>query len=108
MFRLARPAAGGKSVPGRPGCAWKTNAIPQHDWETERDMGILVPIGTALTVTGLIGLIACILMVMRARKKEPDEEALKARLQKVVAVNLGALALSGIGLMLVITGIFLT
>ncbi len=70
-------------------------------------MGILVPIGTALTITGLIGLIACIVMVMRARKQEADEDALKARLQKIVAFNLGALALSGLGLMLVITGIFL-
>ncbi|MDJ0858282.1 MAG: hypothetical protein QNI90_19145 [Dinoroseobacter sp.] len=70
-------------------------------------MGFLVPIGTALTVTGLVGLIACIVMVIRARKQESEEDALKARLQKIVAFNLGALALSGLGLMLVIVGIFL-
>lgn len=71
-------------------------------------MQLLVPAGTVLTVLGLIGLIACILMVMRARKQEGDEEVLKAKLQKVVAYNLAALALSGLGLMLVIVGIFLT
>lgn len=70
-------------------------------------MQFLVPLGTALTLAGLIGLIACIVMVMRARKRESDDAALKARLQKVVAYNLGALAVSAIGLMLVIIGIFL-
>ena len=34
--------------------------------------------------------------------------SLRARLQKVVALNLGALAVSGLGLMLVLTGIILS
>lgn len=71
-------------------------------------MTYLVPAGTALTVIGLIGLLACIVLVIRARRQETDDDALKARLQRVVALNLGALALSGLGLMLVVVGIFLT
>lgn len=71
-------------------------------------MTYLVPAGTALTVVGLIGLLACIVLVIRARRQETDDDALKARLQRVVALNLGALALSGLGLMLVVVGIFLT
>jgi len=71
-------------------------------------MQFLVPAGTVLTLIGLAGLIGCIFLVMRARKQESDEDALKARLQKIVAINLAALALSGLGLMLVVVGIFLT
>ncbi len=63
--------------------------------------------GAAVTLTGLAGLIWCIVSVTRARRAGLAEEALKARLQKVVALNLGALFLSVIGLMLVVVGIFL-
>ncbi|WP_425090178.1 hypothetical protein [Tropicimonas sp. S265A] len=71
-------------------------------------MQFLVPAGTVLTVLGLIGLVACIVMVTRARRQEKDDAALKARLQKAVTLNLAALALSGLGLMLVVVGVFLT
>lgn len=63
--------------------------------------------GVAVTLAGLAGLIWCILTVARARKAGLSDEALKARLQKVVALNLGALFLSVIGLMMVVVGIFL-
>jgi hypothetical protein len=71
-------------------------------------MQFLVPVGTLLTVAGLIGLIACIVMVFRARRQESDDAVLKTRLQKVVVLNLAALAVSGLGLMIVIVGVFLT
>jgi hypothetical protein len=68
---------------------------------------ILVWAGAALSVTGLIGLFWCILYVIKARRKELDDEALRAVVQSVLPYNLGALFLSVIGLMLVMTGIFL-
>lgn len=70
-------------------------------------MEFFVWIGTALTCIGLLGLGWCVREAMRARREESEDTALKARLQKVVAVNLAALAVSALGLMLVILGVFL-
>ena len=71
-------------------------------------MEILIWSCAAITLLGLIGLIWCIVKVSRARKQGLDDEALKAELQKVVALNLGALLLSAFGLMMVVVGIFLS
>ncbi|NNE88558.1 MAG: hypothetical protein HKN27_10820 [Silicimonas sp.] len=70
-------------------------------------MGNLIWIGALVTLVGLAGLVWCILIVARARKQALDEAAMKQRLQKVVAVNMGALFLSAIGLMMVVVGILL-
>lgn len=70
-------------------------------------MAYLVPAGAIITVLGLLGLIYCIVEVARAKRADLDEEALKARLQKAVALNLGALAVSALGLMVVVLGVFL-
>ena len=71
-------------------------------------MEALVWIGAAVTLLGLVGLIWCIIKVRRARSQGLDEDALKAELQKVVALNLGALLLSAFGLMMVVVGIILS
>ncbi len=63
--------------------------------------------GSALTVLGLCGILWCVALVIRARRAGLDEDALRARLQRIVAMNLGALGLSVLGLMAVITGISL-
>ena len=68
----------------------------------------LIWIGTLVTLLGLAGLIWCIVTVQRARRAGLDEEAMKSRLQKVVALNMGALFLSAIGLMMVVVGILLS
>ena len=60
-----------------------------------------------MTLVGLAGIIWCILIVARARKENLDEAGMQARLQKVVALNMGAFFLSAIGLMMVVLGIFL-
>ena len=67
----------------------------------------LIWIGAAVTLLGLAGLIWCIASVQRARRDGLDDDAMKARLQKVVALNMGALFLSVIGLMMVVVGILL-
>ena len=71
-------------------------------------MEALVWIGAAVTLLGLVGLIWCIIKVRRARNQGLDDDALKAELQKVVALNLGALLLSAFGLMMVVVGIILS
>ena len=61
----------------------------------------LIWLGALVTLIGLAGLVWCILKVQKARRQGLDDAALKAELQKVVALNLGALLLSAIGLMMV-------
>ena len=63
--------------------------------------------GAALTLAGVAALIWCVLTVARARRAGLDDDALRQRMRPVIAVNMGALALSMIGLLLVITGIVL-
>lgn len=63
--------------------------------------------GAALTLAGVLALLWCIRLVMVNRRKNLDEAAMRAALQRVVALNMAALAVSGIGLMMVVTGIIL-
>ena len=63
--------------------------------------------GAVLTLAGVAALIWCILAVARARRAGLDDAALRDRMRPVLAVNMGALALSMVGLLLVITGIVL-
>ncbi|MEM6308709.1 MAG: hypothetical protein AAF754_01570 [Pseudomonadota bacterium] len=66
---------------------------------------VLIWTGAGVTLIGLGLLLYCITKVARARKSGVDEEAMGAILQSVVAVNLGGLCLSAIGLMCVVLGI---
>ena len=68
-------------------------------------MEMLIWIGTAVTLVGLVLLIWCIREVAKAKRAADDEEALRVRLQSVLPINLGALGLSAMGLMLVVLGI---
>lgn len=66
---------------------------------------IIIWAGAALSMTGLAGLIWCILRVNKARKAGLSDEDLRAAVQAVLPWNLAALFLSVIGLMMVILGI---
>lgn len=68
----------------------------------------LVPFGAAVALAGVAGLIWCILLALKARRNAGSDEELRARLQKVVLLNMGALGISALGLMLVVSGILLT
>lgn len=70
-------------------------------------MQALVWAGVAMTLAGLVGIVWCILAVRRARGAGLDEAALRAVLQRVVAVNLGAFGLSALGLGAVAAGLIL-
>ncbi len=70
-------------------------------------MEMLIWPGAALTVVGLAGLVWAIVRVARAKRAGLDEAALRAVLQRAVALNLGALALSAIGLMMIVVGVML-
>ena len=70
-------------------------------------MGWLIWTGAGVTLLGLAGLVAGIVAVTRARRAGLDDATLRAKLQRVIAWNLGALLLSAIGLMMVVVGIVL-
>ncbi len=68
-------------------------------------MATVIWVGAALSLVG-VGLLAwCVLQAIAARRKGLDEAAMRERLQRLVVINLGALALSSLGLMMVILGI---
>ncbi len=68
-------------------------------------MELMVWGGAVLSLLGVIGLIRCILIALRARREGLEGEEMHARLQGVVALNMAALFVSAIGLMLVIIGV---
>ena len=71
-------------------------------------MEMLVWLGAAVTVIGLFGIIYSVILVTRARRSGLEDDALRARLNRVLPINLGALFLSIIGLMMVLFGVLLT
>ncbi len=65
----------------------------------------LVWAGALISGIGLLGLILSIIKVSKARRAGLSDDELRAAVQKVVPLNMGALFLSVIGLMTVILGI---
>lgn len=68
---------------------------------------ILIWVGAAMTLIGVFALLYCIVLVNRARRANLPEDAVRARMRSALAINMGALALSTVGLLLVVTGIML-
>ncbi len=71
-------------------------------------MEALIILGAVVTLVGLGALIWCIVRVAKAKKAGLEDEALRAVMQKTVALNMGALFLSVIGLMMVVVGLLLS
>ncbi|GGE45725.1 hypothetical protein [Actibacterium pelagium] len=67
----------------------------------------LVWAGAAVSLLGLAGLLYCVRVAMKAKKEGLSGEEMHARLKGVVALNMGALFVSAIGLMMVVMGIML-
>ena len=70
-------------------------------------MEIVVWIGAAMSVIGLIGIGYSVVMVTRAKRANLSDADMRARLAKVLPVNLVALFVSVLGLMTVAVGIML-
>ena len=71
-------------------------------------MPILVYIGTAMALAGLLTLAWCIWAAISAKRAGLPDADLRARLQRIVTINMGALLVSVLGLMSVVLGIFLS
>ena len=67
----------------------------------------LVWIGAAVSLGGVATLGWCIWAAVAARRAKLPDAEMRARLQRIVVVNLGAVLLSAIGLMCVVTGVLL-
>ncbi len=70
-------------------------------------MQALVWTGATLTLLGFAGIVWSIVAVLRARRAGLDDAALRARLGRVLPLNMGALLLSFLGLAMVLTGVLL-
>ena len=70
-------------------------------------MEIVVWSGAALSALGIVGIIYSIVAVTRAKSANLPDEELRARISRILPVNLGALFVSMIGLMTVIVGVML-
>lgn len=71
-------------------------------------MAVLIWIGAAVSIIGLSGIVYSIVTVARAKRANLSDEELRARVSKVLPINMGALLFSVLGLMMVIVGISLS
>lgn len=67
----------------------------------------LIIIGTLIALAGLVGLVVSAVRVLRARRAGLDDDALKEVVRKAMVLNMGAFALSALGLMMVVIGVIL-
>ncbi len=70
-------------------------------------MQALIWAGSLMTLVGVGGLGYCVLRALRARRAGMEDTAMRAELQRVVAINMAALGISALGLALVVAGILL-
>lgn len=70
-------------------------------------MEIVVWIGAVLSVIGLVGIVYSIVAVTKAKRANLSDEDLRARVSKILPINLGAMLVSMIGLMAVVVGVML-
>lgn len=70
-------------------------------------MSILIWIGSAIAVAGVIGIFLTGLSALKLRNSGLDDDAMRAGLQKGVTRNMISLFVAVIGLMTVIMGLFL-
>ncbi len=70
-------------------------------------MEYLIWAGAAVSVIGLIGIFYCIAVALKAKRADLPDEEMRARLHRMVILNMAALLLSMIGLMMVVAGIIL-
>lgn len=71
-------------------------------------MTVLIWLGSLMSLSGVGGLMYCIMQVLRARKAKMSDDMMRARLQQIVQHNMIALGVSALGLMLVVAGIVLS
>jgi hypothetical protein len=70
-------------------------------------MTILIIAGAALVAAGLFGLGWCIRAGYVIRREKPDPAEIRARLTRLLAINLGSVGLAALGLAMLVAGLML-
>ena len=70
-------------------------------------MEYLIWVGAVISLIGMVGIFYCIHLALKAKRAELSEDDMRARMQRIVLLNIAALMLSMVGLMMVVVGIFL-
>lgn len=70
-------------------------------------MTLVVILGGLLVALGLFGLGYCVRAGLRIRRDKPEPGTVNARLQQLVAINLGSVCLAALGLGLIVVGLVL-
>jgi protein-S-isoprenylcysteine O-methyltransferase Ste14 len=81
--------------------------LGKHSQTRETPMDIMVWIGAAVSLIGLLGLFWCIFRVWRAKSAGMSDEDLRDLVKRTVPLNMAALMFSVLGLMAVMVGISL-
>ena len=71
-------------------------------------MAWMIWVGAAASLCGVGGLLWCIVLALKARGAGLTDDAMRARLQHIVTLNMVALGVSALGLMMVVAGILLS
>lgn len=71
-------------------------------------MKVMIWAGAAMALCGVAGLLWCIRLALKARKAGLTDDDMRARLQRIVTLNMASLGVSALGLMAVVAGIFLS
>ena len=71
-------------------------------------MEALVWIGAAVTAIGLASLVWCIRVARTAKEEGLSDDEIRARIMRAVMLNMAAVGMSGLGLAMVVAGIFLS
>jgi hypothetical protein len=67
----------------------------------------LIVIGAIISIAGLVGLVVSLLRVLTAKRANLSDAALKEAVSRAMPLNMGAFALSALGLMMVVVGVIL-
>jgi len=70
-------------------------------------MDMLIWVGTAVSGLGLLGILISVVAVLRLRRKALPDAEMRAAMRRLVALNIGAMFVSVLGLMGVVVGILL-
>ncbi len=71
-------------------------------------MEYLIWIGAAISLAGVFGIFYCIALALKAKRANLAQDAMRAQMQRVVVLNMAAFFVSIFGLIVVVTGIFLS
>ncbi len=67
-------------------------------------MNWMIWAGASLAILGLLGIIWSVILVIKAKRANLDDDALRAAMSRIIPINLGALMVSVLGLIIVVIG----